>query len=41
MEFDSGFLGMWMSNIYVEFDEKLNNKKETPVKIKLYILAYF
>ena len=40
MEFDSGFLEMWMPNLYVEFDEKLN-KKKAPVKMKLHILACF
>ena len=40
MEFNSGFLDMWMCNFYIEFDEKLN-KRKTPVKIKLHILAFF
>ena len=40
MEFDSGFLEMWMPNFYLEFDEKLN-KKKAPVKMKLHILACF
>ena len=31
---------MWMPNLYVEFDEKLN-KKKAPVKMKLHILACF